>query len=101
MAITVTAWKRGDGIITAVESPGGDEPRSGDVKYRYAVAWVLGGGGHASTTQFVKPTREYSDDDLLAATAEVGDPCTVTVCNGVLKLFVQTEVWAETDCEDE
>lgn len=93
------SWQRGECLITAVFG-GGTDVRSGDVKYAYAGAWIFGGSGALAVTTPTLPVRQYDENDLLFKTAEVGDPCTVTVCNGVVKLFVQTEVWAETDCED-
>ena len=95
----VTQWKRLDGVILGVTAPGSAPFRSGDVKYTFVAAYLIGGQGTINVETPTLPVRPYPTDEELEQTAQPGDPCTVTIApDGTLKLFVDTEVWAVEDC---
>lgn len=98
MAPVATQWKRLQGVVLSVTT-GSFPYRSGDVKYTAVASYVMGGQGTVEFSTPIKPTRQFSDDDILEATAEVGDLADFSIGpDGTVKMFVNTEVWAEEDC---
>lgn len=98
--VPVTQWKRLEGVILGVDAPSGNGPYpSGQVRYSFVAAYVLGGEGVISDPTMRKPRREYPDDEMLAEICAPGDPVTVTISpDNDVQLFVSTEAWAVEDC---